>query len=234
MQNTCQYTDSFLWSTTQDNESRFNFNFKPISEAEIRKQLKSMKPNKATGYDKLPVNILKLSASSISKCLATIVNSSFEQGIFPKLWKIAKISPIFKGAPANDRDNYSPISVLSALAKVCERVANNQVKDYGENHRTLQEPLQFAHTKHCSTATALIKVVDSWKSAVDNKKYTVAVFLDLRKAFDIIDHSVLLKRLCDCGFDENATRWFGNIASYLIGIGSNMSHIKTLNLSLNT
>ena len=113
-------------------------------------------------------------------------------------------------------------------------MADNQVKDYGENHRTLQEPLQFAHTKHCSTATALIKVVDSWKSAVDDKKYTVAVFLDLRKAFDIIDHSVLLKRLCDCGFDENATRWFGNIASYLIGIGSNMSHIKTLNLSLNT
>ena len=86
-----RYTDSFLWSTIQDNESRFNFNFKPISEAEIRKQLKSMKPNKATGYDKLPVNILKLSASSISKCLATIVNSSFEQGIFPKLWRIAKI-----------------------------------------------------------------------------------------------------------------------------------------------
>ena len=169
-----------------------------------------MKPNKATGYDELSVNILKLSAINISKCLATIVNSSFEQGIFPKLWKIAKISPIFKGAPANDRDNYSPISVLSALAKECDRVADNQVKDYGENHRTLQEPLQFAHTKHCSTATALIKVVDSWKSAVDDKKYTVAVFLDLRKAFDIIDHSVPLKRLGDCGFDENATRWFGS------------------------
>ena len=90
MQNTCQYTDSFFWSTTQDNESRFNF--KPISEAEIRKQLTFMKPNKATGYDKLPVNILKLSASSISKCLATIVNSSFEQGIFPKLWKIGRSS----------------------------------------------------------------------------------------------------------------------------------------------
>ena len=93
-------------------------------------------------------------------------------------------------------------------------MADNQVKGYGEDHRTLKEPLQFAYTKHCSTATALIKVVDSRKSAVDNKKYTVAVFLDLRKAFDIIDHSVLLKRLCCYGFDENAIRWFG---SYMTG-----------------
>ena len=108
-------------------------------------------------------------------------------------------------AITTDQSRYCPL-----FAKVCEWVAVNQVKGYGEDHRTLKEPLQFAYTKHCSTATALIKVVDSRKSAVDNKKYTVAVFLDFRKAYDIIDHSVLLKRLCDCGFDENAPRWFGS------------------------
>ena len=117
-----------------------------------------MKPNRAIGYDELSVNILKLSAINISKCLATIVNSSLNRVYFPSYGKMEKSHQIFKGAPVNDRDNYRPISVLSALAKVYEGVADNQVKDYGENHRTLKEPLQFPYTKHCSTTTALIKV----------------------------------------------------------------------------
>ena len=213
MQNRCRSTNSPLLPTTHKFE--LGFIFKPVLEAEIREQLTSLKLNKATAYDHLPVNILKVSASRISKHLAAIINSSFELGIFPSVWKIAKVSPILKGTPpANDCDNYRPTSVLPSLAKVCECVADNQVKGYGKDHRTLKESLQFAYTKYCSKATALIKVIDSWKLAVDNKKYTVAVFLDLRKAFESIDHSLLLKRLCDYGFDENAIRWFD---SYLTG-----------------
>ena len=97
-----------------------------------------MKSNKATGYDKLPVDVLKLSANNISHCLARIVNSSFEQAVLPIIWKIAKISLIFKEASDNNRDNCRPISLLPVLVNVCERVADNQVKDYGKNHQTLK------------------------------------------------------------------------------------------------
>ena len=86
------------------------------------------------------------------------------------------------------------------------------MKDYDNEHQTLKELQQFAYTKNCSTAIALIEVVDSWKSAIDQKQYTISVFLDLRKAFDVIDHSVLLAKLKNYGLGEVEVNW---ISSYL-------------------
>ena len=77
---------------------------------------------------------------------------------------------------------------------------------------TLQEPHQFAYTKNCSTANALIEVVDSWKSAIDQKQYKISVFLDLRKAFDVVDHSMLLAKLRNYVFGKVKVKW---ISSYL-------------------
>ena len=77
---------------------------------------------------------------------------------------------------------------------------------------TLQEPHQFAYTKNCSTANALIEVVDSWKSAIDQKQYKISVFLDLRKAFDVVDHSMLSAKLRNYAFSEVEVKW---ISSYL-------------------
>ena len=90
-QDMCQDLDSVSPSQPIARDRKSCFNFYPISEAEIRKQLTFMKPNKATGYDKLFVNVLKLSANNISQCLATIMNNCFEQGMFPKIWKTNKI-----------------------------------------------------------------------------------------------------------------------------------------------
>ena len=83
---------------------------------------------------------------------------------------------------------------------------------YDNEHQTLNEPQQFAYTKNCSTTIALTEVVDSWKSAIDQKQYTISVFLDLRKAFDVIDHSVLLAKLKNYGLGEVEVNW---ISSYL-------------------
>ena len=154
-----------------------------------------------------------MSARDISQSLSCIVNSSLETGIFPNKWKTAIISSIFKGNLKTNRDNYRPISILPCLSKVCESCVNNQMQDHDKEFQTFLEPCnQYAYTKHSSTTTALIQVIDSLKSAVDQKQYTIATFIDLRKAFDVIDHCVLLDRLKKYGFGEIETNWF---CSYL-------------------
>ena len=134
--------------------------------------------------------------------LSRIVNSSLETGVFPNRWKIAKISSIFRGNIATNRDKYRPISILPCLSKICESCVNNQMNEHGVEFQTFFEPRQYAYKKHSSTVTALIQVTDSLKLAVDQKQYSVATFIDLRKVFDVIDHHVLLERLKKYGFGE--------------------------------
>ena len=190
------------------------FHFRPTTDVEISNMLTNLNPNKATGIDNIPAKILKISSNCISQSLSSIINSTFEAGIFPNKWKIAKISPISKGNTAVCRDNYRPISVLPCLSKICESCVNNQMNEHDQEFQTFFEPSQYAYKKHSSTVTALIQVLDSIKLAVDQKQYSVATFIDLRKAFDIIDHRILLARLTKYGFGEIEANW---ICSYLTG-----------------
>ena len=178
------------------------FHFRPTTDVEISNMLNNLNPNKATGIDNIPAKILKISSNCISQSLSSIINSTFETGIFPNKWKIAKISPISKGNTAVCRDNYRPISVITCLSKICESCVNNQMIEHDQEFQTFFEPSQYAYKKHSLTVTALIQVLDSLKLAVDQKQYSVATFIDLRKAFDIIDHRILLARLTKYGFGE--------------------------------
>lgn len=196
-----------------DKFSPTRFHFRPTTDDEIY-SLSNLKSNKATGNDNIPAIILKISASCISQSLSHIINSTFETGIFPNRWKTAKISSIFKGNVRTNRDHYRPISVLPCLSKICESCVNNQVQGNDSVFKTFLESNQFAYAKHSSTTTALIQVIDSLKLAVDQKQYSVATFIDLRKAFDVIDHGVLLDRLETYGFGEQEVNWF---RSYLTG-----------------
>ncbi len=195
-----------------ESSSPTKFHFRPTTDVEISNMLANLNPNKATGNDNIPAKILKISSNCISQSLSCIVNSSLETGVFPNRWKIAKISSIFKGNIATNRDNYRPISILPCLSKICESCVNNQMNEHDQEFQTFFEPSQYAYKKHSSTVTALIQVTDSLKLAVDQKQYSVATFIDLRKAFDIIDHHVLLERLRKYGFGEIEANW---ICSYL-------------------
>ena len=87
-------------------------------------------------------------------------------------------------------------------------------ENYDNEHQTLTEPRQFAYTENCSTATALTEIIDSWKSPIDQKQYTISVLLDLRKAFDVVDHWMLLGKLGNYAFAAVEVKW---ISSYLDG-----------------
>ncbi|KAI8507151.1 cytoplasmic pattern recognition receptor signaling pathway in response to virus [Branchiostoma belcheri] len=127
--------------------------------------------------------------------------------IVPDDWKLAKISPIHKSGNRDSVSNYRPVSVLNVASKVMEKMVHNQVSHFVNSTGQLTAH-QSGFRKHHSTGTAVQKVVEDIQSAQNNKKVTVALFLDLRKAFDTVNHQILLGKLQKMGFDNGATNWF--------------------------
>ena len=141
-----------------------------------------------------------------------LINNSLELGTCPASWKIAKVTPLFKGGEETSCDNNRPISVLPAPSKVIEKVVNSQLQQYA-NRTGLISKDQYAYAKNTSTTTALIKVTDDWRKAIENGRKVVSTFIDLRKAFDVIDHSTLLSKLERAGFQYLELDWFKSYLS---------------------
>lgn len=184
-----------------------HFSFRKLTVNEVFTALKTTNPSKATGADDIPAKILKAAASPLSELLTPLMNLSSESGVFPDMSKIARILPKFKGGTQTDRENYRPISILPAVSKIHERFVNEQLQEFARENGLIT-PDQFAYSKNSSTTIALLRVVDEWKWAMENKQITSAVFLDLRKAFDVIDHSLLLQKLRDNGITGIEHTWF--------------------------
>ena len=136
-----------------------------------------------------------------------ILNSSSRLGTFPDRWKIARITPIYKSGAKDDTYNYRPISILSVLSKLYEKIAHDQLIDFLQSNKKLTQN-QFAFRKLHSTITSLIGVSDHWYSNIDNKKANFALFLDLKKAFDTVDHEILVSKLVKYGVIGNENNWF--------------------------
>ncbi|KAI8490529.1 hypothetical protein Bbelb_317970, partial [Branchiostoma belcheri] len=188
-------------------ESTSTFRLRPVEEIEVLNELLRLKPKKATGVDKIPSRLLKDSAPIIVKPLAHIFNLSISSGEVPDDWKLAKVSPIYKSGNKDSVSNYRPVSVLNVASKVMEKMVHNQVSHFVNSTGQLTAH-QSGFRKHHSTGSAVQKVVEDIQSAQNNQKVTVALFLDLRKAFDTVNHQILLGKLQKMGFDNGATNWF--------------------------
>ena len=168
------------------------FSLPTINEWDMLIALSAMNQTKATGTDSIniPAKALKITAPHISIIPAKIVNLSYSTGHFPSSFKVAKVTPIFKGGCKTERDNYRPISVLPCISKIFEALAftNTALTNFALEAGMIKQH-QFAFIKHSSTTIALIKAVDSWKTAIDNTEKVVCAFLDLRKAFDTIERT---------------------------------------------
>ena len=198
------------WDTSQSLPATFHF--RPTTDVEISNMLINLNPNKATGIDNIPAKILKISSNCISQSLSSIINSTFETGIFPNKWNCQNLTYFQGKYCCMSGQLQTAISVLPCLSKICESCVNNQMIEHDQEFQTFFEPSQYAYKKHSLTVTALIQVLDSLKLAVDQKQYSVATFIALRKAFDIIDHRLLLARLTKYGLGEMEANW---ICSYL-------------------
>lgn len=150
-----------------------------------------MPSSKATGLDGISIRLLKLALPVISSTLTDIYNTSIVSGIFPNDFKMAKVNPIYKRESTHDRTNFRPISVLSILSKPLERHVSLSYHQHLNMHNLLYAK-QSAYRPNHSCETALISMTDNWLKAMDDSKLVGAIFLDLSKAFDLVNHDILL------------------------------------------
>ena len=201
-------------TTNGVNQASSNFAFKTISCESVTKKIKELKPNKAVGLDKVSSRMLKDAADIVAPSLTSLFNISINNGCFPSTWKLAKISPLFKKGSKQDPSNYRPISVLPTISKLLEKAVHMQLYSYLRDNNLLSQK-QFGFRLNSSTVTASAMFTDKTLSAMDKGQLTGAVFIDLTKAFDTVNHSILLSKLCSLGVlnDSPAYNWFESYLS---------------------
>ena len=146
---------------------------------------------------------MHLLKNEISNILADLFNKSFAVGIFPYALKIAKIIPIHKKDSKLECGNYRPISILSNLDKILEKLMYKRIYSFFETNNIIYD-LQFGFRKNYSTNLALLSLTESINQQVDNGKYGCGIFIDFQKAFDTVDHNILLSKLCHHGIRGKA------------------------------
>ncbi len=144
------------------------------------------------GHDGISTNIAKLIAKDISKSLTHIFNLTFSTGIIPDNLKVALITPIFKSNDTMRFKNYRPISVLVCFSKLLERLMISRLSKFIDKNKILSKH-QYGFRKNRSTEHALTDFIDKITKATDEGEYSIGIFLDLSKAFDTIDHKILIK-----------------------------------------
>ena len=191
-----------------------------VAPDELDKIIHGLK-NSAVGHDDVDAGHLKAAYQFIKIPLLHICNQSFLQGIFPSDLKIARVIPLFKAGDSMKVNNYRPVSILPVLSKVLERLMYNRLINFLNKHKILYE-YQFGFRKLHSTYMALIAAQEFICNASQNGEYCVGVYLDFSKAFDTIDHEILLTKLGHYGIRGVALEW---IKSYM----SNRSQSVSLN-----
>ena len=156
-----------------------------------------MKANKAIGLDKISARLLRDAAWVIAPSLTYIINSSLKLGKFPSHWKCAKVTALFKQGDRTIMDNYRPISVLPTVSKVIEKAAHIQLYAFLESHHLLVTN-QFGFRRGRSTPLALTQFTDEMLTKLDNGLLNGVIFLDLKKAFDTVDHTILIHSCHSC------------------------------------
>ena len=201
---------SFNSYLTAPSENVFIFHDVLIND--VLKIINNFKPKTSTGVDNLSMKLLKNISNSLSIPLSTIINQSLNTGIFPDDLKIAKVIPLFKKDCNTILDNYRPISLLPCISKVFERVVYDQIYGYFESNKLFYFS-QHGFRKRHSTETATLEFIDKILNHLDNDKIPIAIFIDLSKAFDTIDHDILLSKLHFYGIRGTCLNWFRSYLS---------------------
>ena len=170
--------------------SHSQFNLNMITRDFVLRQIELLGIDKATGEDHIGCKLLKMTKNVIAESLCDIINKSLSTGVVPREWKKARVVPIFKAGDISSLNNYRPISILPTVSKIIERTVHQQLSEF-MNANDLLHPNQSVFRPFHSTSTALAKLLNQWSLNIDNNQISGVAFVDLRKAFDTVDHDLL-------------------------------------------
>lgn len=180
-----------------------------LTESEVNKALLQLDISKGPGPDAIPPKFLKNTASELCEPLCIIFNKSLKEGQFPDRWKQAYVTPLHKGGTRSSVDHYRPISVLSTIPKVFESLVHKHIDAQLRPYINQQ---QHGFIKERSTVTNLLLYTNFLFESMDQRTQVDVIYTDFQKAFDKVDHDVLLRQLAFNGIKGNLLRWF---ASYI-------------------
>ena len=184
-----------------------SFAFEPCSPNEVYLLISELNTSKSTGPNGIPTEILKMINFVICIPLSKIINTCISKGEHPEKLKLAHVIPIFKKGCRLQVSNYRPISLLSNINKIFEKIMHKRIYSFLEKFNLLYN-LQFGFRSKYSTSHALIHMTEAIRSALDSGFVTCGIFVDFQKAFDTVNHEILLKKLDHYGFRGAVNNWF--------------------------
>ena len=184
-----------------------SFKFDLTSDEEIITYIKSLKNNKSNGPFSISNKLFKKFKKPLSTPLTLLINLTFTKGKFPDILKIGKILPIQKKNCKTDVNNYRPISLLSDISKIIEKIVHDQLYMYLENNNIFYK-YQFGFRANHSTNHTLTEITEQIRNACDKGLFTCGVYLDLQKAFDTVNQNILLAKLKHYGIKGTSFDWF--------------------------
>jgi len=204
------------------------------SQTHICDIIKSLQSKNSMDIEGISTKLIKELAVEISIPLAHIFNISLSTGTFPNKLKESRTVPIFKAGNPELCDNYRPIALLSTLSKILEKMVSVQLVNHLDRNKILYEH-QYGFQRNKSTEHNLIHAVNFIGKALNEEKYCVGVFFDLKKAFDVCNHDILLMKLSKMGIRGSALNWFKNYLSerkQKVDINGNLSDQKDIKISI--
>ena len=195
-----------------NNPTEAEFNFEHIDNVTVLHYINKLKPSHSCGHDNISSNVLKIIAMEVSPCLTLIINQVLSTGQFPKNLKTAKVIPIHKTGEKSLMKNYRPISILPVVSKIIENVMHTQLTDYFTLNKLFTSQ-QYGYRENRSTELAALELMDRNLDNMNRNLTPVNVYIDLSKAFDCLDHNILLSKLKFYVLNDNAIKLLKNYLS---------------------
>lgn len=197
----------------------------PTDTNEVVKFISELKPRKSPGLDNITSEILKTSVEFIKEPFTYIINKILQTGSFPSAFKIAAIKPLFKKGDKLDTSNYRPISLISNLAKIAEKIIKHRIDGYLTKYNLISSK-QFGFRPGISTENAISYLTANVYKALDKGKQALCVFMDLAKAFDTVNHVELIETVEDLGIRGIALKLIKNYLSNRIQFVKIADHLS--------
>ena len=176
-----------------------SFTLHEITESEVSLAISDVKSNSAPGIDGISPKFAKMARVVLTPILTKLYNKRLQQECFPDEFKVGQAIPIPKTSTPKELGKFRPISLLNLISKIFEKVLKTKIMDFIDKYNILS-PEQFGFTTNSSTELAITTIYDKFLDNLDKNQYTCAIFLDIKKAFDSLQHKILLKKLDHYGF----------------------------------